>query len=293
MFLKYLAGPVIGAVIGYCTNYLAVKMMFYPKKEIRIGGHKLPFTPGAIPKGKPRLARAIGGVVGSTLLTREDLEQQLLSEDMECQAVDQIMELLSADLQTDLILITGTEEKAQSVKQRLVTLLSEQILDSVNQLQLGSVIVQKGGSVIKEKTAGTMLQMFLSDDLIHSIADPVGTEIERYIAENGASYLEPELKRKLDLVAGQSPSELLEQLDLDQEKQRELITAAYRKAVSQGVGKVLQQVNVSHMVEEKINAMNMDELEELVLSVMKKELDTIVNLGALIGALLGIINIFL
>lgn len=293
MFLNYLAGPVIGAVIGYCTNYLAVKMMFYPKKEIRIGGHKLPFTPGAIPKGKPRLARAIGGVVGSTLLTREDLEQQLLSEDMECQAVDQIMELLSADLQTDLILITGTEEKAQSVKQRLVTLLSEQILDSVNQLQLGSVIVQKGGSVIKEKTAGTMLQMFLSDDLIHSIADPVGTEIERYIAENGASYLEPELERKLDLVAGQSPSELLEQLDLDQEKQRELITAAYRKAVSQGVGKVLQQVNVSHMVEEKINAMNMDELEELVLSVMKKELDTIVNLGALIGALLGIINIFL
>ena len=293
MFLNYLAGPVIGAVIGYCTNYLAVKMMFYPKKEIRIGGHKLPFTPGAIPKGKPRLARAIGGVVGSTLLTREDLEQQLLSEDMECQAVDQIMELLSADLQTDLILITGTEEKAQSVKQRLVTLLSEQILDSVNQLQLGSVIVQKGGSVIKEKTAGTMLQMFLSDDLIHSIADPVGTEIERYIAGNGASYLEPELERKLDLVAGQSPSELLEQLDLDQEKQRELITAAYRKAVSQGVGKVLQQVNVSHMVGEKINAMNMDELEELVLSVMKKELDTIVNLGALIGALLGIINIFL
>lgn len=293
MFLNYLAGPVIGAVIGYCTNYLAVKMMFYPKKEIRIGGHKLPFTPGAIPKGKPRLARAIGGVVGSTLLTREDLEQQLLSEDMERQAVDQIMELLSADLQTDLILITGTEEKAQSVKQRLVTLLSEQILDSVNQLQLGSVIVQKGGSVIKEKTAGTMLQMFLSNDLIHSIADPVGTEIERYIAENGASYLEPELERKLDLVAGQSPSELLEQLDLDQEKQRELITAAYRKAVSQGVGKVLQQVNVSHMVEEKINAMNMDELEELVLSVMKKELDTIVNLGALIGALLGIINIFL
>ena len=72
-----------------------------------------------------------------------------------------------------------------------------------------------------------------------------------------------------------------------------MITAAYRKAVSQGVGKVLQQVNVSHMVEEKINAMNMDELEELVLSVMKKELDTIVNLGALIGALLGIINIFL
>ena len=28
--LKYLAGPVIGAIIGYFTNYLAVKMLFRP-----------------------------------------------------------------------------------------------------------------------------------------------------------------------------------------------------------------------------------------------------------------------
>ena len=56
--LKYLAGPLIGAVIGYCTNYIAVKMLFYPRKEIRVFGHRLPFTPGAIPKGQQRLAKA-------------------------------------------------------------------------------------------------------------------------------------------------------------------------------------------------------------------------------------------
>ena len=31
MILEKLAGPLIGAVIGYCTNYIAVKMLFYPK----------------------------------------------------------------------------------------------------------------------------------------------------------------------------------------------------------------------------------------------------------------------
>ena len=31
MLLEKLAGPLIGAVIGYCTNYIAVKMLFYPK----------------------------------------------------------------------------------------------------------------------------------------------------------------------------------------------------------------------------------------------------------------------
>lgn len=44
--LEKLAGPIIGALIGYCTNYIAVKMLFYPKQEVRIFGRKLPFTPG-------------------------------------------------------------------------------------------------------------------------------------------------------------------------------------------------------------------------------------------------------
>ena len=50
------------------------------------------------------------------------------------------------------------------------------------------------------------------------------------------------------------------------------------------------KLNISQMIEDKINAMDMDELEKLVLQVMKKELDTIVNLGAVIGLLLGLIN---
>jgi uncharacterized membrane protein YheB (UPF0754 family) len=39
--------------------------------------------------------------------------------------------------------------------------------------------------------------------------------------------------------------------------------------------------------------MDVLEMEKLVLSVMKKELNAIVNLGALIGLLIGTLNIFL
>ena len=46
-------------------------------------------------------------------------------------------------------------------------------------------------------------------------------------------------------------------------------------------------------VYDKINAMNVDSLEKLVLTVMKKELDTIVNLGALVGAVLGVLNMII
>jgi hypothetical protein len=33
--VQILSGPVIGAVIGYCTNYIAVKMLFRPLIPLR------------------------------------------------------------------------------------------------------------------------------------------------------------------------------------------------------------------------------------------------------------------
>ena len=63
--LHYLSGPAIGAVIGYFTNYIAVKMLFRPLKEVKIGRFTLPFTPGMIPKRKDALACAVGKAVGS------------------------------------------------------------------------------------------------------------------------------------------------------------------------------------------------------------------------------------
>ena len=48
--IQFISGPIIGGVIGYCTNWLAIKMLFRPYNEIKIRGRVLPFTPGIIPK---------------------------------------------------------------------------------------------------------------------------------------------------------------------------------------------------------------------------------------------------
>ena len=56
---------------------------------------------------------------------------------------------------------------------------------------------------------------------------------------------------------------------------------------------VLRAINLSAIVEEKINAMDVEEVEELILSMMKKELGTVVNLGAVIGLVLGLINVLI
>ena len=53
------------------------------------------------------------------------------------------------------------------------------------------------------------------------------------------------------------------------------------------------RIDIAGIIEDKINGMAVEDLEVMVLKVMKKELDTIVNLGALIGLLLGLVNLLI
>ena len=81
-WINIVSGPVLGAVIGYFTNYIAVKMLFRPYRPVRLGRWTLPFTPGVIPRRKGDLARAIGGAIENNLLRRDDILDVLASEDM-------------------------------------------------------------------------------------------------------------------------------------------------------------------------------------------------------------------
>ncbi|MBW9158361.1 DUF445 family protein [Clostridium sp. FP2] len=80
--MKFLIGSLVGAIIGYITNWLAIKMLFRPHKELKIGKFKVPFTPGLIPKEKSRIAKSVGESIGQHLLTKETILKSLCSENM-------------------------------------------------------------------------------------------------------------------------------------------------------------------------------------------------------------------
>lgn len=292
MWLKYLSGPVIGAVIGYCTNYIAVKMLFYPRKEIRIFGHRLPFTPGAIPKGKPRLAKAIGNIVANTLLTEEDLKKKILSDETENAVVEKIMDGLSTNLHTSINRIFP-EEEYTNAKEKVTNLLTDQILESVQNMNLEHIIVEEAGKAVKSKTKGTMLEMFLNDEMLNSLIQPVGGEIVNYIQVSGADYIKGEISRKLAALEEKSILELCDNLNVSQDSVRGMVSSLYQTAIESAAGNLVSNLNIAGIIEEKVSEMSIDDLEKMVLSVMKKELDTIVNLGALVGAILGMLNIFI
>lgn len=292
MILEKLAGPLIGAVIGYCTNYIAVKMLFYPKKEINIWGHKLPFTPGAIPKAKPRLAKAIGNIVANTLLTEEDLKKKILSDETENAVVEKIMDGLSTNLHTSINRIFP-EEEYTNAKEKVTNLLTDQILESVQNMNLEHIIVEEAGKAVKSKTKGTMLEMFLNDEMLNSLIQPVGGEIVNYIQVSGADYIKGEISRKLAALEEKSILELCDNLNVSQDSVRGMVSSLYQTAIESAAGNLVSNLNIAGIIEEKVSEMCIDDLEKMVLSVMKKELDTIVNLGALVGAILGMLNIFI
>jgi len=78
--LPWLLLPLVGALIGYGTNRLAVGMIFRPIEPRRFLG--ITFQ-GLVGRRQPELARSIGGVVGDHLLRREDLEGVLETIDLE------------------------------------------------------------------------------------------------------------------------------------------------------------------------------------------------------------------
>lgn len=74
---------IIGAIIGYVTNILAIKLLFRPLKPFRIPVINYEIW-GLIPKRKAEIAKNIGDVISNDLLSVDDIiSNSFNSEDKE------------------------------------------------------------------------------------------------------------------------------------------------------------------------------------------------------------------
>jgi Uncharacterized protein conserved in bacteria len=70
----FLIIPVISAFIGWITNWIAIKMLFHPRKPVRVLG--IPFQ-GIFPKRQRQFAEKLGKLVSNELLSYTDIEQKV------------------------------------------------------------------------------------------------------------------------------------------------------------------------------------------------------------------------
>lgn len=92
--MKFIIPGILGGIIGFFTNWLAIKMLFRPYEEKYFLGLKLPFTPGLIPKEQKRIAINIGETVESYLLSPESIIKFIDEEGLKKKIKTSINDLL-------------------------------------------------------------------------------------------------------------------------------------------------------------------------------------------------------
>ncbi len=68
--------PIIAAITGWVTNFLAIKMLFHPKKKVNLGLFSIQ---GIFPKRQDVLAERLGRIVSSELFSFKDIKDRFTS----------------------------------------------------------------------------------------------------------------------------------------------------------------------------------------------------------------------
>ena len=294
--VPFISGPFIGAVIGYFTNYIAVKMLFHPYKSFHIGKFRVPFTPGIIPKRQPDMAKAIGNAVGNHLFTGGDLENLLISEEAAEKvsdiAVSKLMEIDGGNSINLYLtkLFEGTE--IDEYKDKISDFLADQLVNMIANADIEKLLEKYGEGISEgiKKSLG-MFSFMLTRQVSDAVLFTLLKKAQEYTNERGKEKIFPLIRLKADELTERPIATVKEKLN--EERLKQAFTKVYLKAAPMLTKNILSNIHIDKVVENKICEMSVTELEKLCMSVMKRELNAIVSLGALIGFVIGILNIFI
>ena len=319
--VSYILAPALGGIIGYITNDIAIRMLFRPHKAKYIMGVHIPFTPGIIPKEKGRIADAIGGVISENLMNKDVLERYLLSDDMvnkvrlsieefiETQKhnPETVKEFLGHYLSDDEI-ATISQNVNESITKQTYTKLSDASvgekvahiaidhvaeklsIDGAQELLAGLGGAMRGiGGMAAGLFGGNIVARFLGmlrEPAEHFLANNINTMLKN----NGEEIVSNMIGSEVDNILNKPVCKLLEGHDEQLEQAVNTVESIYRTIINEHLPKILDSIDISKIVRERINEMDVNETEKLIFQVMDKELKAIVWLGALLGLVMGSIN---
>ncbi len=289
--------PLIGAGIGYVTNWIAVKMMFRPLNTWHIGKLKIPFTPGIIPKNKERIAESIGNTISKSLLTEETLRLSLLSDDVKLKIKNNLITFFnnsSAETSTtirDLICSYIDNNTYETSIINITNYVSNSIYETVKKSNIGDIVAEQIELSAKEKIKGSFLGVLGGNAIISSISENASLKINDYIDKNGQNLINSMVSTEISKYTSYTVSDIYKNISNSNIDITNIIMDIYEKFILNKLSDLLKTINITKIVSDKINSMDTLELEKIILTIMKKELNALVNLGALIGFILGLLNL--
>lgn len=122
--------PVLGGAIGWITNYLAIKFLFWPRTRLRLGPLNIQ---GVIPRRRQELARAVGEVVATELLSRDQIAAALNSPDIRGGMAEMAREAVAGRIITYPLLLT----LPRSIREKLADSVGKIVRNEVDSILAG------------------------------------------------------------------------------------------------------------------------------------------------------------
>ncbi|MBP3910364.1 MAG: DUF445 family protein [Clostridiales bacterium] len=292
MNLEFLIGPLVGGLIGYITNGIAIKMLFRPLRPLYLFGKRVPFTQGIIPKERDRIAHSVGEVVARELINQETLKENLLSQEMYTKIERSIEEWFISQKQSkktvrQILCEMSTpkviEDLSDTLKEKVTDLSYKKVVD----LDIASSLSESACKEIKGQLG--MFAMFMNDSMIETAKLKIEELINKMIEEKAEDMIYDVIDKEGDKLLDASIETVAEHIEEYLPKIKYILMKQYTAVVETQLGDMLEGLNIEKIVEDKIKAFDMLELEKLILDIMDKELKAIIWLGAVLGVIMGTI----
>lgn len=150
---KILISTIIGGIIGWITNIIAIKMLFKPTKPFRIRALGLEIQ-GLLPKRRFEIAKVIGETIEEELIDFKEIFERIV-DDENClrivnlvkskvtQAINQKLPLLMPQILKN-ILIQYVEEQIEKESKKILEDLIENIYEKTSQdIKIGKIVEEK------------------------------------------------------------------------------------------------------------------------------------------------------
>lgn len=297
MSMNLLVGTVAGAVIGGITNSIAIKMLFRPLNPIKIGKYTLPFTPGVIPKERERIANKIGEVISQELLNEEVLRDWLLKEDVYLgieKAIDRYLEEQAKNDQTvqEVLYDYVGKERSMYLICELEEGITYKLYSKVVGMELGKIVVEKIQIAFSEGAFGNLLgpmNFLINDSLVESLANKIEPTISKFIVDEGEEIIRKAVEEEREKLLERQVKEVVKEIISYDDFIKHSVIKGYKQFIQNHITHLLKVLNIQKIVEERILALDMLEMERIILSIMKKELNAVIGFGVLLGAIMGIL----
>lgn len=145
MIYKILVSIIIGGIIGWITNVLAIKMLFRPVNPIRIPLLRWEMQ-GLLPKRRSEMAKSIGETVELELINFKDIFEKLVDDNNSLRIINLIKDKVSKNIYDKMPSLVP-----QIIKNAVVQYIEEQIDKEAPNMMEGLIneIYEKASKEIK------------------------------------------------------------------------------------------------------------------------------------------------